>query len=98
MDITKDMVTVLNMQLQNEGCSFKYEFIDTDELPKCKLVPSHNKYIHNFNINVTAEFYNVLRDFFRQRNIEIVFNNDGSIFWSKTSRLACYAWEGCNGE
>lgn len=98
MDITKDMVTVLNMQLQNEGCSFKYEFIDTEELPKCKIVPSNSKYIHSYTISTTAEFQTVLREFFRQRSIEITFNNDGTIFWSSTSRLACYAWEGYNGE
>lgn len=98
MDITRDMVTVLNMQLQSEGCSFKYELIDTDELPKCKLVPSNSKYINSFIVNITTEFQNVLREFFRQRNIEIVFNIDGSAFWSNTSRGAEYAWEGYNGE
>ncbi len=35
------------------------------------------------SINLTEEFYKVLEDFFSKRGIELSYNNDGSIFWSK---------------
>ena len=40
-------------------------------------------FIHSSIINLTEGFYKVLEDFFSERDIELSYNNDGSIFWSK---------------
>ena len=40
-------------------------------------------FIQSSIINLTEEFYKVLEDFFSKRDIELSYNNDGSIFWSK---------------
>ncbi len=50
---------------------------------QCKVVPSNDMFIHSSIINLTEEFYKVLEYFFSKRDIELSYNNDGSIFWSK---------------
>lgn len=86
MKITEDMVTVFNQTLENLNCSFRLEF-DNKTIgfgnPTCQIVPSNNIFIESSIINVTKEFYKVLEEFFTKRGIELSYNNDGSIFWSK---------------
>lgn len=69
MKITEDMVIVFNQTLENLNCSFRLKF----ESGMCG----------NGQCNLTEEFYKVLEEFFSKRDIELSYNNDGSIFWSK---------------
>ena len=86
MKITKKMVEEFNQTLENLNCSFRLEF-DNKTIgfgnPTCQIVPSNNIFIESSIINVTKEFYKVLEEFFTKRGIELSYNNDGSIFWSK---------------
>lgn len=84
MKITENMVTVFNQTLKNLNCSFKLKFESgMCGNGQCKVVPSNDMFIQSSIINLTEEFYKVLEDFFSKRDIELSYNNDGSIFWSK---------------
>lgn len=84
MKITEDMVTVFNQTLENLNCSFrlKYESGMCGN-GQCKITPSNEMFIQSSIINLTEDFYRVLENFFAKRDIELSYNNDGSIFWSK---------------
>lgn len=86
MKITEDMVIDFNHTLENLGCSFKLKYDDNGlgfSNPTCQIVPASDMFIHSAIINVTNEFYKILDDFFLKKGIELSYNNDGSIFWSK---------------
>ena len=84
MKITEDMVIVFNQTLGNLNCSFKLKYESgTCGNGQCKVVPSNDMFIQSSIINLTEEFYKVLEEFFSKRGIELSYNNDGSIFWSK---------------
>lgn len=84
MKITEDMVTVFNQTLENLNCSFRLKFENgTCGNGQCKIVSSNDVFIKSSIINLTEEFYKVLEEFFSKRGIELSYNNDGSIFWSK---------------
>ena len=86
MKITKEMVIELNIELANKGCSFRYEF-DEDGFtgnPHIKITPPSMNYVSSFIINPTREFFNWLELWFKTKGIELSYNNDGSILWSKT--------------
>ena len=86
MKITEDMVAAFNRTLENLNCSFKLKFDDKTigfGNTTCQVVPSNDMFIHSSIINLTDEFYKVLEEYFRKRGIELSYNNDGSIFWSK---------------
>ena len=84
MKITEDMVAVFNQTLENLNCIFRLKF-EEGMLgnAQCKVVPSNDMFIYSSIINLTDEFYKVLDEFFNKRGIELSYNNDGSIFWSK---------------
>lgn len=86
MKITEDMVAVFNQTLENLGCSFKLQYDDNIlgfGNPSCQIVPTSDRFIHSSIINLTEEFYKILDEFFAKRGIELSYNNDNSIFWSK---------------
>ena len=84
MKITEDMVTVFNQILENLSCCFKLKFEGgMCGNGQCKIVPLNDMFIKSSIINLTEEFYKVLEDYFSKRGIELSYNNDGSIFWSK---------------
>ena len=87
MKITQDMVTVFNQKLKEMECSFKIQLdkagVGICNNPSCEIVPANSKFIETSIINVTDEFYKFLEDFFKERGIELTYNNTGSIFWSK---------------
>lgn len=84
MKITEDMVTVFNQILESLNCSFKLKFeTGVAKNNQCRIVPLNDIFFHSFTINLTDEFYELLEDFFMKRNIELSYNNDKSIFWSK---------------
>lgn len=84
MKITEDMVIVFNQTLENLNCSFRLKFESgMCRNGQCKIVPSNDMFIQSSIINLTEEFYKVLEEFFSKRDIELSYNNDGSIFWSK---------------
>ena len=87
MKITQDMVTVFNQKLKEIDCSFKLKFEENGLATgntTCQIVPANNKFISSSIINMTDEFYEFLEKFFAERGIELTYNNDGSIFWSKS--------------
>lgn len=84
MEITEHMVAVFNSTLKNFGCSFKLKFEDSiSGNPECKIVPSNDLFIQSSIINLSAGFYMHLEEFFNKRGIELSYNNDKSVFWSK---------------
>lgn len=86
MKISSDMVFLLNQTLESLNCCFRLEFVSDGKdksNPKCKVVPSNDKFIHSSIINLTTEFYILLEEFFAKRGIELHYNNDRSTFWSK---------------
>lgn len=84
MKITEDMVTVFNQTLENLNCSFRLKFKNgMCGNGQCEVVPSNDMFIQSSIINLTEEFYKALEEFFEKRGIELSYNNDGSIFWSK---------------
>lgn len=86
MKISKDNVTVLNMELEKKGCCFRIGFDDDLANPKCQIVPSSEVFINSTIINPNKAFYRFLDEFFAERDIELAYNNDSTIFWSKSGR------------
>lgn len=85
MKISKDNLTVLNMELEKKGCCFRIGFEDDDlGNPKCAIIPSSEVFINSTIINPNKAFYRFLNEFFVERDIELAYNNDGTIFWSKS--------------
>ena len=89
--ITENMVTDFNETLKNLNCIFRLKFNREDESylgyseynPSCAIVPASKTFVSSAIINPTRDFYKILENFFKEREIEITYNNDGSIFWSK---------------
>ena len=82
--ITQNMLNSLNKALKNENAPFIYDWGD---ISGCivRTLPKH-KFIGNFTpiISVTEEFYNWLSNWFKETyDIELSYNNDGSICWAK---------------
>lgn len=82
MKITKDMVRELNELLAEVGCIFKFEFCDREINPVIEVVPKSSAYLDSYVINLTSEFYEVLKEFFAQKGITLACNNTGSTWWS----------------
>lgn len=85
MKITEKMVMELNNELANKGCPFRYEY-DNDGYtgnPHMILTLVSMNFVNSFILNLSAEYYKWLTLWFETRGIELSFNNDGSIFWSK---------------
>ena len=82
--ITQNMLDNLNQALKNENAPFIYEWSD---ISGCimRTLPKH-KFIGNFTpiISVTEEFYQWIDTWFKETyDIELSYNNDGSICWAK---------------
>ena len=93
MKINKDNVAVLNMELEKKGCCFRIGFCDDDlKNPKYMIIPSSEVFIDSTIINPNRAFYRFLDEFFAERDIELSYNNDGTIFWSKSG------WDNMKGE
>ena len=84
MKISKDNVAVLNMELEKKGCCFRIGFYDDLGNPKCQIVPSSEVFIESTIINPNRAFYKFLNEFFAERGIELSYNANGTIFWSKS--------------
>lgn len=90
MKITRDMVTVLNKELSDMGCSFEFYYDEYGMTgnPYIKIKPISTKFIDSYTLNLTKDFYDYLADFFLERGIELSGNNDGSIMWSKNGWIS----------
>ena len=88
--INREMIDNLNHALKTFGVGFYYEFQPDSVAPKAVMkvrdtvdedVP---KWVHSSIVNVTDEYINWLRNFFKNSyDIELCFNNTNSIIWSK---------------
>lgn len=85
MKITQEMVMELNNELINKGCPFRYEYENntTSGNPHIKITLPSMNYVSSFIINPEREFFDWLKLWFKIRGIELYFNNDGMICWSK---------------
>lgn len=85
MKITEEMVMELNKELENKGCSFRYEYDKNGFTgnPHIKITLPSMNCVGSFIINVTKEFLDWLELWFKARGVELTCNNDGSILWSK---------------
>ena len=85
MKITQEMVMELNNELINKGCPFRYEYEKntTSGNPRIKITLPSMSCVSSFIINPEREFFDWLKLWFKIRGIELCFNNDGSICWSK---------------
>lgn len=85
MKITLKMVHEFNSILSSDGAVFRIELQDgTSGNPIATIVPANDKYIDSYIINPTDEFYSLLDDFFKEKEIELTYNNTKSTFWSES--------------
>jgi hypothetical protein len=82
MKITREMVMELNNELSNKGCPFRYDYIE-ERNPQIEITLPSVNYVDSFIINPTREFFDWLELWFKMKGIELNYNNDGSIMWSK---------------
>lgn len=85
MKITEAMVYTLNEELEYRGYPFCYKYDDSiiKGNPCIKISLPRMKGVHSFTINPTEEFFDWLENWFKERDIELSYNNNGSIIWSK---------------
>lgn len=86
MKITNEMVVELNNELSRKGCPFMYDYDPhgVSGNPQINItLPSMNN-VSSFKINPTREFFDWLSLWFKDKDIELDCNADGSIMWSKT--------------
>ena len=85
MKITRTMVEELNGELENNNCPFRYEYYEPDYTnnPHMKITLVSMGYVDSFIINPTREFFEWLKLWFSHKGVELSFNNDGSIMWSR---------------
>jgi hypothetical protein len=86
MKITNEMVMELNNELAVKGCPFRYEYDEAgcSGNTHIKVTLSSMSCIDSFIINPTREFFDWLELWFKVKGIELSYNNDGSILWSKS--------------
>jgi hypothetical protein len=83
--LSKGMIDHLNEVITTKNVGFHYELSDTETYaPKATIVVNDNMgWVVNSIINCTDDYYEWLRLWFKNNyDVEIVFNNTGSIFWS----------------
>lgn len=85
MKITKEMVMELNNELINKGCPFRYEYDEAGYSgnPHMTISLPSMSCVHSFIINPTDDFFDWLQSWFKLKNIDLSWNNDGSILWSR---------------
>ena len=86
MKITDELVTELNNELSNRGCSFiyKYDEYGSSGNPQIKISLPTLTDVDSFIINPSKDFFEWLTIWFKNRGIELSGNADGSIMWSKS--------------
>lgn len=85
MKITQEMLNEVNAHLESEGCAFRLKIIEDVGNPMIEAVPLSSKYIKNCHcFYLTDEFHKWLENFFESKGIELGYNNDGTIMYSKT--------------
>lgn len=84
--ITKDMVAVLNLELKEKGCCFGYTYDEEgfSGNPHIEIAPASTDFLSSYILNLSEEGFNFVRNFFKERDIELGTNNDRSIMWSLT--------------
>lgn len=83
--ITIEMIEELNRVLKQMGCSFKYKMIPGGCMERTMATDVFIHPEYNANIIVTDTFYDFLNEFFNSKyNIELSYNNTGSICWAKS--------------
>lgn len=83
--LSKGMIDHLNKVITSKGVGFHYRLSNTETYaPKATITVNDNMgWVVNNIINCTDDYYNWLKDWFKNNyNVEIMFNNTGSIFWS----------------
>ena len=85
MKITREIVMELNNELVNKGCPFRFEYVEAKYFgnPHMKITLPSMSCVDSFIINPTEEFFDWLVLWFQAKGIELSYNNDGSILWSK---------------
>lgn len=85
MKITDAMVYMLNEELEYRGYPFTYKYDDiiSKSNPCMRISLPRMRGVQSFNIVPTEEFFDWLEDWFKRYDIELSYNNDGSIIWSK---------------
>ena len=84
-DITEEMVMELNNELSVKGCPFRYKYQHNYLFPSMKLTFPNMNCVDSCIINVTKEFLDWLRLWFKTKyEIELDCNNDASVLWSNT--------------
>lgn len=84
MKITEEMVTEFNQSLETMNCSFRLKLRKgIYENNNCDIVIANDMFIHSCILNMTDKFYETLEKFFSKYEIELMYNNTGTTFWSK---------------
>ena len=84
-EITKEMTEELNLLLLKMGCCFNFKYISQGPLSACIEIQLINKkFLNSWILNPSDDFYNFITTFFNNYDIEIKYNNTGTIFWSST--------------
>lgn len=53
-----------------------------------ETVLSNYKFVYSVVLNLTDEFYKMVDEFFKSKEIKISYNNTGTIFWETKDELS----------
>lgn len=89
-NITEEMVMELNNELSVKGCPFRYKYQHDNLIPSMKLIFPNMNYVDSCIINVTKDFLDWIRLWFKTKyEIELSCNNDASVLWSNSIYNDC---------
>lgn len=77
--ITIEMVDELNIKYTD--AIFELNLKDDPVAVELKMKPKYMKYLNSCNFYIDEETRNDLISFFKSKNIDILFNNTGNVFW-----------------
>lgn len=83
--IQLDMVEEINKQLEKMGSPLILTKKGESELDNIsvEIVLRNNKFISTYYVSPTDELLNYINSFFKKKEIELIYNNTRTIFWSK---------------
>lgn len=83
MRITQEMINDLNKILNNKGSNIKLKPNDISSgNPTYKVSLSEDKFLHSYVLNPSKDFFEFVNDYFMDKGIKVVYNNNGNTFWS----------------
>lgn len=79
--ITKSLAHEFNVLMANNGSIIRLEYIQQPFYAMFKVCPCNMLYIDSYILNPTEEFYEILENFFKNKDIKLSYNNTHTIFW-----------------